>query len=138
METLTQLFEEELTQAVEVKDPKSLHRYAQLLSEHLVQRQELDQVTRIAGSRFDKTLAEIQAMRAESEKRHAEFEKNFAVMNVRFEASDKRWDDMMGTNNQRFEDLNKRIGSAQWLITFVATFGFTLMGAMMTVYHFVK
>jgi hypothetical protein len=131
VETLTELFEEELTQAVEVKDPKSLHRYVSLLADRLVQRQDQEPFNRAAESRFDKTLAEIQAMRAE-------FEKDFAVMNVRFEASDKRWDDMMGTNNQRFEDLNKRIGSAQWLITFVATFGFTLMGAMMTIYHFVR
>ena len=131
MATLTQLFEDELTQAVEVKDPKSLHRYAALLSERLVQRQDQERVNSSFEARFDKTLAEIQAARIESEK-------NFAVMQVRFDASDKRWDDMVSSSNQRFEDLNKRISSAQWLITFVTTFGFTLMAALMTAYHLVK
>ena len=101
MENLATVLEQELEDAVEVKDKKSLHRYILILTDNLVRQ-----------DRFERDIGEIKSdvrVIAESMKQgFANMDKRFDDMNARFsqrfEDSNKRFDDV----NKRFEDVNKR------------------------------
>ena len=58
------------------------------------------------------------------------------LMEKRFEAIDKRFEDIIGQMDKRFselrEDMNRRFATMQWMMFF----GFTLIGLMVTVYRF--
>ncbi|MBN2510991.1 MAG: hypothetical protein JXB03_11975, partial [Spirochaetales bacterium] len=70
MDSLSQMLEEELTEAVEVKNPKSLHRYIVLLSENLVgKRQHSEEYSSL----------------------HSDLKEIIAITRERFEAVDKRF-----------------------------------------------
>ena len=67
-------------------------------------------------------------------------EKRFEAMDKRFEdlihQIDKRFEDIIGQMDKRFselrEDMNRRFATMQWMMFF----GFTLIGLMVTVYRF--
>jgi len=88
VETFNELLEDELSQAVEVKDPKSLHRAVVLLGNY-VSRREHEESRRESQSQFDKMLAEMGTLRQEfrEERRvwQANFDKNLAVMKEHFD-----------------------------------------------------
>jgi predicted nucleic acid-binding Zn-ribbon protein len=123
---LTKIVEQELENAVEVKDRKALHRYAVLVTQGVMQRQE-------ATDRFVKLENDVQSIAqtmregfASMEKRFEavdkrfddlihQMDKRFEAVDKRFEAVDKRFDDV----NKRFEDVNKR---------FVMVFAFLSIG----------
>ena len=101
MNNLAEILEQELSAAVDVKDKQSLHRYAVILADNIVQR-----------SIYEKSLLEIKneiKLLAESMKQGFEaidkrFEDMYNYMNKRFEAVDKRFEAV----DKRFEDMNKR------------------------------
>ena len=112
MNNLAEILEQELSAAVDVKDKQSLHRYAVILADNIVQR-----------SIYEKSLLEIKneiKFLAESMKQGFEaidkrfeavdkrFEDMYNYMNKRFEAIDKRFEDMYNLMNKRFEAVDKR------------------------------
>ena len=97
MENFSEILEQELEEAAEVKNKKSLHRYILLLTDNLV-RQEL----------YDSHVGEFQSeMRLFAES-----------MKQGFIAVDKRFEDM----NTRFEDTNVRFGDMSKRFSAMFTF----------------
>lgn len=129
METLNAMLEEELTQAVEVKDAKSLRRYVRLMTGSFAEKREHEDIHRGFDEKFDRMIAEMASMRRDfqmgmADLRH-ESDKNFAVMNARFEAVDKR-----------FEDANRRFGAVQWMLGIGLTVVLAVVSALVTLYQF--
>lgn len=89
MESIQQLLEEELSDAVEVKNPQSAHRFILLLTENSVARHEYSDM--VAGVRSD--LKDI-----------------ITVMRERFEAVDKRFEYMQASMDKRFSSLQWTMG----------------------------
>lgn len=56
----------------------------------------------------------------------------FLRMDERFEAVDKRFEDLIHYMDKRFEAVDKRFSTMQWLIGL----GFSLLAIMMTLYRF--
>lgn len=52
------------------------------------------------------------------------------LMEVRFEATDRRFDDMLGYMNRRFDAVDRRFGTVQWLMGI----GFIMVGTLITVF----
>ena len=77
MESLADILESDLTEAVEVKNPRSLHRYITLLTENLVQRRSNDQ----EHSEFREAIIRIDTR----------IEEGFRRMDDRFVAVDRRF-----------------------------------------------
>ena len=100
MEAIIEVLEQELEEAVEVKNKKSLHRYILLLTENLVKR-ETYQKEQLEIKNDIKTLTEL--------------------MKQGFEQMDKRFEDMYHYMDKRFEDLNKRIGFISWFVPSIIT-----------------
>ena len=108
MEALGQLLEEELSEAVEVKNPKSFHRFILLLTENLVEKQRHEEVTNEIRSDLKEVIT---------------------IMRERFEAVDKRFESV----DKRFEDMNKRFTGLQWAIGL----GVTILAILMTIYQYI-
>ena len=77
MESLADILESDLTEAVEVKNPRSLHRYITLLTENLVQRRSNDK----EHSEFREAIIRIDTR----------IEEGFRRMDERFAGVDKRF-----------------------------------------------
>ncbi len=115
MESLEQLLEEELSEAVEVKDPKSFHRFILLLSGNLVEKQKHEEDTN--------------AIRGDIKELIIIMRERFEAVDRRFEAVDKRFEDM----NNRFGDMNKRFSGLQWTMGL----GFTILAVMITLFQYI-
>ncbi|NIA30048.1 MAG: hypothetical protein GWP06_09080 [Actinobacteria bacterium] len=108
MANLAEMLEQDLEEAFEVKDKKSLHRFVASLTENIVQKSAFDQ--HITELKSDvKILAEtmkkgFEAIDKRFEAVDKRFEDLYRYMDKRFESVDKRFEDM----NSRFEDMNKR------------------------------
>ena len=97
MENLATILEQELEEAVQVKNKSSLHRYILLLTGGLVSEDRFKD--NVGGLRSDvKTLAESMYRGFDA------MDKRFDTVDKRFEAVDRRFEDV----NRRFEDVNKR------------------------------
>ena len=111
MDTIIEVLEQELEEAVEVKSKKSLHRYILLLTENIVKR-ETYQKEQLEIKNDIKTLTEL-------------MKQGFEQMEKRFESlqhqMDKRFEDMYHYMDKRFEDLNKRIGFMSWFVPSIIT-----------------
>jgi DNA anti-recombination protein RmuC len=90
MENLAELLEEELAEAFEVKNRKSLHRYVLILTQQ-----------HVAQHRYE---ADNLQLRSEIKEAVRSMEQGFQHMDERFEETNKRFEDM----NHRFEDMNHR------------------------------
>lgn len=122
MESLVQLLEEEFSEAVEVKDPKSFHRFILLLSGNLVEKQKHEDDTNAIRGDI-KELITIMRERFEA------VDRRFEAVDKRFEAVDKRFEDM----NNRFGDMNKRFSGLQWTMGL----GFTILAVMITLFQYI-
>ena len=123
MESLAEILEDELKEAVEVKNPKSLHRYILLLSENLIQKKQHQ--TDIDGIRSD--ITEVIAVMRE---RFAAVDKRFEdmqnQMDKRFEGVDKRFEDMQRYMDRRFSSMQRFMG-----------LGFTVLAVLFTVFQYI-
>ena len=122
VESLVQLLEEEFSEAVEVKDPKSFHRFILLLSGNLVEKQKHEDDTNAIRGDI-KELITIMRERFEA------VDRRFEAVDKRFEAVDKRFEDM----NNRFGDMNKRFSGLQWTMGL----GFTILAVMITLFQYI-
>ena len=101
MNSLAEILEQELEEAVEVRNKKSLHRYVILLTENIVPKSIYEQSTLEIRNDI-KILAE--AMKQGFER----IDKRFEAIDKRFEAVDKRFEDMYKYMDKRFEAVDKR------------------------------
>ena len=108
MEAIAEILEQELEEAFEVKNKKSLHRYIVLLTENIVSRESYNREQHEIRSDI-KTLAEI-------------VKQGFERMDKRFEAVDKR-----------FEDMDKRFS----IMFKFMSLGFTLLALIMVISKFI-
>jgi len=99
MESLAELLEQDLEEAFEVKNKKSLHRYITLLTENLV--------------RKDKNESEHSEFREAFIRIDTRIEEGFKRMDERFEAVDKRFEAIQLQLDRRFEAVNKRFETIQ-------------------------
>ena len=108
MEAMMEILEQELEEAVEVKNKKSLHRYIILLTENIVRKDSYEKEQLEIRSDI-KTLAEI-------------VKQGFEYMEKRFEGVDKR-----------FEDMNKRF---TMMFAFM-NIGFTIIVLLTILFKFI-
>ena len=104
MDNLALVLEQELEDAVEVKNPKSLHRYILLLTDNLVKKDQFE--NNITELKSDVRLV-VESMKqgfAAMDKRFEDMNKRFDDVNSRFDDVNSRFDDV----NLRFEDVNQR------------------------------
>ena len=154
MESYTQILEEELENAVEVKDKKSLHRYILLLTQNMIKTDRFTEVHNALRGDIKEILLRIDKMQLQADERFefikAEFKEQKEFINQRFDDANKRFEDM----NQRFEDANKRFddvnlrfedsnkrfddfnNSFKRMFTYM-TIGITLLVTLMTLYNFI-
>ncbi len=119
MEAIAEILEQELEEAVEVKNKKSLHRYIVLLTENIVRRESYEKERHEIRSDI-KTLAEI-------------MKQGFERVDKRFEGMYKRFEDMQKYMDKRFEDVDKRFSM---MFKFMSL-GFTILAIIMVVFEFI-
>jgi flagellar capping protein FliD len=122
MQALAELLEQELEEAVEVKNRQSLHRYITLLTESWLKKEDYRDSSSLILSELKDLKSDIRMIndRMESNQRqmdlrfdtmHRMTEERFAAMDKRFETEDKRFDDVnkrFEAVDKRFDDVNKR------------------------------
>ena len=130
MEAMMEILEQELEEAVEVKNKKSLHRYIVLLTENIIRKDSYEKEQLELRSDI-KTLAEIVKQGFEY------MEKRFEVVDKRFEDmnkhTDKRFEDMQKHTDKRFEDMNKRF---TMMFAFM-NIGFTIIVLLTILFKFI-
>ena len=117
MEELAEILEDELAQAVEVKDRKSLHRYVLLVTRQHVDQRSFDAQTSELGSSIEKA---VQSM-------HEGFER----MDERFTQMQKQMDERFAAQDRRFDDMSDRFNGMQKLIVI----GFAAIGLIITSFN---
>lgn len=116
MENLAEILEEELAEAFEVKNRKSLHRYVLLLTQQHIDRQthereynelrsDIKEVIRSMESGFQRMDERFEALQKQMDERFEALQKQ---MDERFEAQQKQMDARFAAQDRRFEDMNNR------------------------------
>jgi peptidoglycan hydrolase CwlO-like protein len=140
MKELSHILEEELAEAVEVKNRESLHRYIVLLTERMVEQHEHDikheqlmSAMREGFARMDERFAVSDAKFDAMNRRFEDMNKRFEDMNKRFEDTNKRFED----TNKRFEDTNRRFNGLQKLIVIeFSVLGLLIAGINLALFFF--
>jgi len=112
MSDIVNLLENELEEAFEVRNKKSLHRYVVLMVDRFARREIEDErenrvVEAIEGLRRD-TVAGFERIDLRFEKMDQRFEAMQAQMDQRFDAVDKRFEALQLQMDRRFEAVDKR------------------------------
>ncbi len=156
MTDISQVLEEELAEAFEVKDEKALKRYVILLLENVMGREkaekqfvELRSDIKVLAETMQEGFRQMEKRFEQIDKRFEQVDKRFEDMyhymdkrfeqvDKRFEQVDKRFEDMyhymdkrFEQVDKRFEDLNKRIGFMSWFTPTIVTLLLTLVMAAM-------
>ena len=139
MESLSQILEEELENAVEVKDKKSLHRYVYLSTQNIVTRQENQEQFQLLRNDIQQNSSDIRELAAAMKVGFEIMETKFEAVDKRFEAVDKRFEAV----DRRFESVDKRFVDLQHYMDRrfstqfrFLTLGFTIMVVLMSLYNF--
>ncbi len=114
MQAIIEVLEQELEEAFEVKNKKSLHRYIVLLTENIVKKESYEK-EQLAIRNDIKTLTELMKQGFEL------MDKRFEDMNKRFEALQHQMDKRFEAVDKRFEDMNRRIGFMSWFVPSMIT-----------------
>ncbi len=146
MADLAQILEEELEEAVEVKNKKSLHRYITLLTDNLVKKYDnhmehtefQQELIKIDG-RFNQMITEVRegfgrmdhrfkAMQEQMDRRFESVDKRFESVNEKFEAVQQQMDRRFDASDKRFEAIESRLDklSQQMFRFMVWSFGTTV------------
>ncbi|MFO7850223.1 MAG: hypothetical protein R6V67_09710 [Spirochaetia bacterium] len=121
MKELAEILEDELAEAVEVKNRKSLHRYIMLLVGQHVDKESHDNAVLGLRSDIDKS---IQSMKDGFQRMDERFTQMQKQMDERFEAHERRFDDM----TERFNGMQKLIGVGFAAMAFiVAAFNIAIL-----------
>ena len=144
MSAIAEILEQELEEAVEVKNKKSLHRYIVLLTENIVRKENYEKDHNEIKSDI-RTLAEIVKQGFERmDKRFEAIDKRFEAVDRRFEAvdksfediykyMDKRFEDIYRYMDKRFEDMNKKLSM---MLTFM-NLGFGIIILLTILFKFI-
>ena len=149
MVEFARILEEELEEAVEVKNRKSLHRYITLLTENIAGKE----VNRMEHTEFQRELIKIDGrfnqmiteVREGFNRMDHRFEALQHQMDRRFESVDQRFETMQTNMGHRFEvsdrhfevmerQFNKRFSM---MFSFI-TIGFVVLATMMSVFQFLE
>ena len=120
MEAMIEVLEHELEEAFEVKNKKSLHRYVILLTENIVRKDnyekeqlkvssEIQNLTEIVKQGFLRMDERFEAVDKRFEDLYHYMDKRFDAVDKRFEAVDKRFEDLYHYMDKRFEDSRQSI-----------------------------
>ncbi len=149
MSNFAQILEEELSEAVDVKNEKALKRYIGLLVESVMEKEKANEQFaeirsdirviaetmhegfRQIDKRFEQMDKRFEELIHYMDKRFEAVDKRFEAVDKRFEAVDKRFEDMFHYMDKRFEDLNKRIGFLSWFMPTIITVLLTIVMAVM-------
>ena len=112
MEAMAEILEQELDEAVEVKNKKYFHRFILLLTQNVVSRNTHDRET-------DNLRSDIRDV--------------IAVMERRFEAVDQRFESLQKQMDVRFNAVDKRFSM---MFAFMSL-GFTALAVLLTVFHYI-
>ena len=111
VESLADILEQDLEEAVEVKNKKSLHRYITLLTENIVRKDryerehtEFREVFLQIGTRIEEGFRRMDEHFGFMDKRFTHVEKRFEQVDKRFEQVEKKFEQV----DKRFEQVEKR------------------------------
>ena len=147
MADLAQLLEEELEEAVEVKNRKSLHRYITLLTNNLVKEEDnkmehsefQQELIKIDG-RFNQMITEVREGFRRMDKRFEAMQiltnQRFEAVDQRFEAVDKKFESVQQQMDRRFESMERHFDKRFSMMFSFITIGFVVMATMMSVFQF--
>ncbi|MBN2656096.1 MAG: hypothetical protein JXR86_03490 [Spirochaetales bacterium] len=119
MESMTELLEQELEEAVEVKNRKSFHRFILLLAQNVVSRNTHER--------------EIYSLRSDIKDVIALMERRFEAVDRRFESVDQRFESMQKQMDVRFNAMDKRFSM---MFAFMSL-GFTALAVLFTVFNYI-
>lgn len=114
MHNLAEILEEEFTEAVEVKDKKSLHRYITLLVDNVAEKQAVDTQLIEINHRIEMLIKEMKIGFENMDKRFTDL---IHYTDKRFEDMNKHMDKRFEGMDKRFEDMNKKINILIWVIS---------------------
>ncbi|MDZ7794925.1 MAG: hypothetical protein U5P10_14895 [Spirochaetia bacterium] len=102
MKDLAEILEEEFSEAVEVKNPKSLHRCFALLTGTYVEQETHER-------RYTELSSSIKEMLASMKEGFRRVDERFAAQDKRFEALQKQMDERFAAQESHFNSLQKQI-----------------------------
>lgn len=140
MADFASILEEELEEAVEVKNRKSLHRYITLLTENIAGKEEnrmehtefQQELIKIDG-RFNQMITEVREGFNRMDQR---FETMQSSMDQRFESVQQQMDRRFEASDIRFETLERHFDKRFTMMFSFITIGFVVMATMMSVFQF--
>ena len=118
MLNFARILEEELEEAVEVKNRKSLHRYIVLLTENIAEKEE----NRMEHTEFQQELIKIDGR----------FNQMITEVREGFKHMDQRFESMQQQMNRRFTASEKRFNRQ----TAMMSIGFLVITTLITIYRF--
>ena len=147
MADLAQILEEELEEAVEVRNRKSLHRYITLLTDNLVKKEDnrmehtefQQELIKIDG-RFKQMITEVREgfkrMDQRFEAMQIQTKQRFEAVDQRFEAVDKKFESVQQQMDRRFVSMERHFDKRFSMMFSFITIGFVVIATMMSVFQF--
>lgn len=132
MQVLTEVLENELKTAFEVKDERALHRYVSLMLERTPDKEESKSTQDQFREAMLKMDAKTEAILLEMREGFKRMDERFEAVEKRFAANDKRFEERFETVDKRFDDVNKRF---TMMFAFMSI-GFVIVSTLVTIYQF--
>ena len=147
MADFARILEEELEEAVEVKNRKSLHRYITLLTENITGKEgnrmehtEFQQELIKIDGRFNQMITEVREgfkrMDQRFEAMQIQTKQRFEAVDQRFEAVDKKFESVQQQMDRRFVSMERHFDKRFSMMFSFITIGFVVMATMMSVFQF--
>lgn len=143
MANFARILEEELEEAVEVKNRKSLHRYITLLTENIAGKEEnrmehteFQQELLKMDGRFNQLLTELREGFRRMDQRFESVDKRFESFDKRFESVQQQMDRRFEASDNRFEILERHFDKRFSMMFSFITVGFVILATMMSVFQF--
>lgn len=141
MEELSERLEEQLSKAVEVKDPQYLHKYVQTLLQTLVEKdmyeksenrieREIKELTIEMRNGFSLMDQRFESLQKQIDERFTASDRRFESMQVQM---DKRFESMQKQMDARFESIDKRFSDMHRFMSL----GFTALAILITAFNIV-
>ena len=147
MADFARILEEELEEAVEVKNRKSLHRYITLLTENITGKEgnrmehtEFQQELIKIDGRFNQMITEVREgfkrMDQRFEAMQIQTKQRFEAVDQRFEAVDKKFESVQQQMDRRFVSMERHFDKRFSMMFSFITIGFVVIATMMSVFQF--
>jgi len=143
MAELAEMITGEFEDALEVKNPKSLHRAVYLIlsnsvkeDEHREEHRRLDGILEKIGRHVEILAVEMREGFKRMDERFEAVDKRFEAFDKRFEAVDRRFETMDKRFQDRFEALDRRFNRLTILLTTLISLGFLGLGTLVTLFQF--